>query len=328
MKTKLNRIFVLIAIALFGIIMFQIYWTFNAYQVNKTKFDSNINIAMQNAMDDCKKDYFDSVRRILVRRISPPETSITIDTLHEADTVHKQLFFHFSNQSIPFLEPPFNTTSSVFDFYRKKIPHKATIPEVLVEMSFYVPHLMNNFTMLMGMNDIMSHRQQLPGYHELPRTPKKTIEKQPAISHWRPEQPNDEKEKYKDSLLTLLRSKNGQSSNLNKFFLHHIDSMTKAQITRNKMEYQADTAAARHKKQIKTIKNARQDDGEASRRFTSSIPNSIYTLPPNYRKADSLRLYKYLFTELNKIGISSSFRLAIAMQATAPSKLNTHYSEN
>jgi len=83
MKAKLKIVFVLIAIALLGIIIFQTYWTVNAYQVNKEKFDNNVNTAMQKAMDDCKKDYFDSIRRVLVKRLSPPETTIKIDTMHD-----------------------------------------------------------------------------------------------------------------------------------------------------------------------------------------------------------------------------------------------------
>jgi len=98
MKKKLNILFVLISLALAGIIVFQAYWSVNAYKVNKTKFNADIDVAMQRAMDDCKKDYFDSVRVVLVKRLSDTNTiKITIDTLHEADTIHKQLTINIKN---------------------------------------------------------------------------------------------------------------------------------------------------------------------------------------------------------------------------------------
>ncbi len=70
--------------------MSQVYWAINAYKANKKKFDGDVDIAMQRAMDDCKKDYFDSIRKVLVRRVSDTEVKIRIDTLHEKDTVHKR----------------------------------------------------------------------------------------------------------------------------------------------------------------------------------------------------------------------------------------------
>jgi signal transduction histidine kinase len=164
MKRKLKIVFVLIGCALAGIIIFQAYWTVNAYRVNKEKFDNNINIAMQKAMDDCKKDYFDSIRRVLVRRLSPPETTIKIDTLHEKDTINVQLRILLSNK-IESMGTPFNTTTPVLEFYRKKINHKATMPEVLTEMSFYVPQLMNDFTVVLGMYDIMGDSARFNAFH-------------------------------------------------------------------------------------------------------------------------------------------------------------------
>jgi signal transduction histidine kinase len=163
MKQKLKIVFVLIAAALTGIIIFQGYWTVNAYRVNKEKFDNNINIAMQSAMDDCKKDYFDSIRRVLIRRLSPPETTIKIDTLHEKDTINVQLHIQLSNK---YTSTPFNTTTPVLEFYRKKINHKATLPEVLTEMSFYVPQLMNDFTVVLGMYDIMGDSARLNAFNK------------------------------------------------------------------------------------------------------------------------------------------------------------------
>ena len=83
MKNKLKIVFLLVTLSLLGIIIFQKYWTINAYQVNKKKFDADIDIAMQRAINDCKKDYLDSLRLLIAKRLSPPETHLKMDTLTE-----------------------------------------------------------------------------------------------------------------------------------------------------------------------------------------------------------------------------------------------------
>ncbi len=158
MKEKLKIAFILIALALVGIIVFQIYWSVNVYRVNKEKFDANINVAMQRAIDDCKKDYFDSIRRVLVKRLSPPETTIKIDTAREKDTANALVLIHLSNK---YTATTCNTTISRMNFYRKKLYHKASIQEVITEMSFYEPQLMNSLTVLLGMYDLQDHSVQL-----------------------------------------------------------------------------------------------------------------------------------------------------------------------
>ncbi|HTD98903.1 MAG TPA: HAMP domain-containing sensor histidine kinase [Mucilaginibacter sp.] len=156
MKRKLNVIFLLVMLSLTGIIMFQVYWTVNAYHVNKNKFDADIDIAMQKAMDDCKKDYFDSIRVVLVKRLSLPETTIKIDTLEERDHSNAILHIYFSNLYTKIYDP-FTITKSELTSYRKKINHTATTPEVITEASFYIPALSNNITLLLGMYDVSSH---------------------------------------------------------------------------------------------------------------------------------------------------------------------------
>ena len=170
MKQKLKIAFILIALALVGIIVFQIYWSVNAYKLNKEKFDANINIAMKKAMDDCKRDYYDSIRNVLVRRLSPPQTAIKIDTIREKNDANreklngnklkildagppKDLHIWISTQ-YSHLKEPFVTTSAVFDNYRSKIRHKASIPEVITEMALEDPALMNHITILLSMYDI------------------------------------------------------------------------------------------------------------------------------------------------------------------------------
>lgn len=177
MKKRINEIFILVMFSLIGIVMFQVYWCVNAYKINKKNFDTNIDVAMQRAMDDCKKDYFDSIRVVLIRRLTSPEGHIRIDTMYERDKSNVWLYIHFDNL-ISGLRDPFRMSMTQYRFYQNKIPHKATIPEVLVETSFYVPELMNDFIILFGMYDmaakpihskIIEHNlDTLAGIHHLP----------------------------------------------------------------------------------------------------------------------------------------------------------------
>lgn len=163
MKKKLNILFILISLSLLGIIVFQVYWSVSAYKVNKTRFDTDVDVAMQKAMDDCKKDYFDSIRVVLVKRLSDTAIKISIDTLHEADTIHKQLTINIKNKRTN-ISLPFHMTSNQLDYYRAMIKHEATLPELLTEASFYVPSLMNQWQLLLGMDDINSHMAETEAF--------------------------------------------------------------------------------------------------------------------------------------------------------------------
>jgi|SRR5579863_2439468 len=178
MKKRLNGIFTLVIVSLTGIILFQVYWCLAAYEVNKKNFDGNIDFAMQKAMDDCKKEYFDSMRVVLIKRLSSPETHIKIDTLYEQDKSNVWLNIHLSNLYTS-IDEPFMLSVSRYNFYRDKIPHKASLQEVLVETSFYVPRLMNDFVVLFGMYDLYSksiksklierNLNTLAGIHHIPK---------------------------------------------------------------------------------------------------------------------------------------------------------------
>ncbi len=217
MKKKLKTVFLLIVLSLAGIIIFQGYWTFNAYRVNKQKFDSNIDTIMQRAIEDCKKDYFDSIRVVLLKHLSPKVMTIIVDTIPGKDTVNSEYNIWFLSKNMPlpngfnpkdyrvvhvtepgygpkiskprinahstklgaksdynmtfklntaksspkppandssilfFAFTPYHTSKSQLNLYRKKINHKASLAEVLTEMSFYEPELihgqLNSFLM-------------------------------------------------------------------------------------------------------------------------------------------------------------------------------------
>ncbi len=176
MKKKLNILFILVSLSLLGIIVFQVYWSISAYKVNKTKFDTDVDVAMQKAMDDCKKDYFDSIRMVMVRRLSDTGTKIKVDTIKidEKSSVSSPksgtgLKVNVSTKSTTTeLEitvadkytglQPYKISVTDFDAYRAKISHKnATVAEVLVETSFYTPLLLENLKILFGMHDFATH---------------------------------------------------------------------------------------------------------------------------------------------------------------------------
>ncbi len=175
MKNKLKIVFALIILSLCGIIFFQIYWVVNAYRVNKEKFDTNIDLAMQRAINDCKRDYLDSLRTVIAIRLSPPETQLKVDTeVYRFD--HSIRFIHIDsisnlfhaikdNRLIPFPE---------IDQYKKQIGHKATQREVLAQISFNTPALMSNILRVFGEYDIATHGitgSYTPGYSSEPYIP-------------------------------------------------------------------------------------------------------------------------------------------------------------
>jgi len=188
MKKKLNILFLLISLSLLGIIVFQGYWSFTAYHVNKEKFDTNIDLAMQRAMDDCKKDYFDSIRTVMVKRLSDTASiKIKVDTIyHDENSIfinNPKMDAALKNR-IEELNPPsktskkidelkiliadvhvnmgrpftFSTTPSKLAFYQAKIAHKnATLPEILIETSFYVPNLLDSIRNSFMLHDISTN---------------------------------------------------------------------------------------------------------------------------------------------------------------------------
>jgi signal transduction histidine kinase len=158
MRRKLYIIFLLITLSLFGIIAFQVYWALNAYSVNKEKFDSNIDVALQRAINDCKKDYLDSLRTVIARRLSPSETRLKIDTITETsdhnlkylsiDSISNLFWRIKDNSLIPF---------SQLDAYKKRIGHKANLRELIAETAFDNPVLMHNILQGFSIYDISSH---------------------------------------------------------------------------------------------------------------------------------------------------------------------------
>ena len=154
----------LISLSLFAIVVFQLYWTVNAYQVNKKNLNAKIDIAMQQAMDSCKKDYFDSIRIVLVRRLSAPGVNIRIDTVPTPDTAHATLHIYISGKQAA-LRTPITLNKAQFNFYRTYIHHKATIPEVVTEISFYMRGIVSLLDLALEPDDDTMKR-----FHEYMKT--------------------------------------------------------------------------------------------------------------------------------------------------------------
>jgi len=338
MKRKLNIVFILMAVSLLGIIIFQTYWTFNAYRVNKEKFDTNINSAMRKAMDSCKKDYFDSIRRVLIKRLSPPNIYIKIDTVvpQYPDTSHSQLKISFIRRGAVLCpEDPYLTDISTLNFYRKKINHKATVPELLTETSFYVPRLIQQIISILGIGSTFSppkdHRNNLPDsvIHKpnlFPGQPINingelvTFRGNPVIYTGPPIYFNGQPISGKYTTYQTNPGFDSTRYHLGHFGGKKADSSNKKEQT--KADYQQKTPVKTRKS-----KSAPQVEKEYSKGYKYAEKNSIFAYPPNFRKADSLKLYKYFHNELEEMGIYSPFQLALSLEDTLSNKLNLHYSE-
>lgn len=166
MKKKLYIVLFLTTVLLTGIIVLQVYWSFTAYKLNKEKFDGDINIAMQRALDSCKKDYFDSIRVVMVKRLSAPDIKIKFDTLRDADTAHLVMLISVANKYSNFGDKPYNTTIPDYNFYKKRLNAGASIPEILTEISFYQPMLMEKLMTLFAMEDTMGNFLDEIAYHK------------------------------------------------------------------------------------------------------------------------------------------------------------------
>ncbi|UOE48221.1 HAMP domain-containing histidine kinase [Mucilaginibacter sp. SMC90] len=202
MKKKLKIVLILIALSLSGIIVFQTYWSINAYQVNKKNFDANIDIAMQHALDSCKKNYFDSIRVVLVRRLSDPNVVIKMDTvpLQDAqrnffqtkitDTVYAQNKKRSKKKSSDTIitkktspsketvdysllnvwisnrhsesSNPLPLSISIYNYYKHKVGNTATVPQVLTEMAFYSPEMASYIISILSIGDIPVFPSHLP----------------------------------------------------------------------------------------------------------------------------------------------------------------------
>jgi signal transduction histidine kinase len=301
MKKKLNIAFALITLSLVAIIIFQFYWTVNAYRVNKSRFNADIDLAMQRAMDDCKKDYFDSIRLVLVKALSPPKVTFRLDTAKDditensliaiqmypgifpRDTTHRQ-------RSEILGSSYFTVKQSDLNFYRKKVSHPATIPELIAEMSFYNSFVMSRIQMFLMFGSMPISTTDAFGVKTYP-------DKQ---------------------LMPIINPQKKPAVSLQKIFEAGLKGPTPASALQQLL-------AKASVKPVKILLPVKKDSSAAQKEYQRGfndakhavMENDMYHYPPNYRQADSLKLTRYLVKELKIIGASSPFTLSI----------NTHNSE-
>ena len=173
MKRKLVIVLFLTTLLLTGIIAVQAYWSFSAFKLNKERFNGDIDLVMQRALDSCKKDYFDSIRVVMVKRLSDTGTHIKIDTVRDRDATIMGVDIYISYKYPGYLSEkrlyagaPYRTTLKILDFYRQKIHHKATIPEVLTEMAFYVPSFLDDVMLKWGIEDLNLNFGKLQAFNK------------------------------------------------------------------------------------------------------------------------------------------------------------------
>ncbi|MES2063338.1 MAG: HAMP domain-containing sensor histidine kinase [Bacteroidota bacterium] len=123
MKRKLIIVLFLTALLLAGIIAVQAYWSLNAYKLNKDKFDSDINTAMQQALDSCKKDYFNSIQVVEGKRLGDTGTynGLGLASTRQADSV--KLYKYYRAE----LDKVHPRSEFILRFSDKPIPATPTI---------------------------------------------------------------------------------------------------------------------------------------------------------------------------------------------------------
>jgi signal transduction histidine kinase len=183
MKGKLKIVLLLIVLSLSGIVVFQAYWSFNAYKENKKIFDAKIDAAMQQALDSCKRDYFDSIRAVLVTRLSDTATIVKIDSSSQPDAtfffrhpdfrsdtinspLHIGIAFHGANRP-----NWFETDKITFNRYKAKLGSAATIPGIITEMAFNDPLLLTSVLETFSHYDSMLEWMEYRKTHQVNRPP-------------------------------------------------------------------------------------------------------------------------------------------------------------
>jgi signal transduction histidine kinase len=330
MKKKLGIAFTLITLSLIGIIVFQGYWTVNAYRVNKKQFDSDIDSAMLRAMDSCKRDYFDSIRVVMIKKLST-DYVIKIDTNTQSDpsnTSYDIRVAHKSQASVMMVNAPYTIRKLNLEYYKTKIKYTGpeSIPALLTEMSFYVPSFLYQLTFAFQTEEMSSGMAR---FRALTRASYK------ADSTLRASQkavlqnidPNPAPIPPRDSAF---------QRGLHDIFLkHNSNKQTPANDTL--FQQQLKQLAAKHKaflnakKQIDSPKLAAPPKpGDTLLTHTVNMmfkDERDRRMPPHYHQGDSARIYKYFKKELANTGVTAPFALKFVSKDEREKKVSSLYSE-
>jgi signal transduction histidine kinase len=317
MKKKLGIAFTLIALSLIGIIVFQGYWTVNAYRVNKKQFERDIDSSMIRAMDSCKKDYFDSIRVALIRRMSPLGSFFRIDT----DQLSHRYNIYFGSSSTV-IDEPLGVTESMVKYYENKTKIRNNPVALVTEMSFYIPNLMSDITWMLGFDDmsmdggktwgmgIKKDGAMVPVSYKLIPSAKS----QDFRHLFKTSKPPGADSLKRRPVFTMIRvphpktdtGKHHKSALLQKFF----DDI-KARKVANKVLLQAPPRVARP---------------DTARHF-KLVKRGIYNMPPHFKQADSLKLTRYFKKQLHTLGIDAPYQLLFADKTEQALHPSVRYSE-
>jgi signal transduction histidine kinase len=170
--------FVLIALSLLGIIVMQGYWTRNAYRQNKIRFDRDIDTAMSRALANCKKDYLEHIRVVLIRRLTSPDIKITVDSIPafrgSGDWSMQTRFILSARNDFFIPESSIILNKESVEYYRKKVWYvaKRDIPAWITEVALYQPDVMKILIGFLSSVDVKTESNGLLAYVEAhPNTP-------------------------------------------------------------------------------------------------------------------------------------------------------------
>ncbi len=330
MKKKLGIAFTLIALSLMGIIVFQGYWTVNAYRVNKKQFDNDIDSAMLKAMDSCKRDYFDSIRIVMIKKLSN-ECVIKIDTTTQPDPKNSIYDIRVADKSqaeVMMVNNPYTIRKANLDYYRAKIKYTGSesIPALLTETSFYQPNLLSYLMLQFQLGEMDKSMKRYNAMYHMSSKADSTLRanQKAELQTMNPEPVPVEP---KDS---------AYQRGLHDLFLKHNSSKHSA-ADELEMRQRISILAAKHKvflnakRQIESPKLAAPPQrGDTLVRHTFSLISKderSHEIPPQFHQADSARIYKYFKKELEQINIATPFTLSFVPKDQRAKKVSSLYSE-
>ncbi len=329
MKKKLGIAFTLIALSLIGIIVFQGYWTVNAYRVNKKQFDNDIDSAMLRAMDSCKRDYFDSIRVVMIKKLSM-DYVIRIDTNTQPDPTNTSYDIRVAHKLMAseiMVNTPYTILKSRLDYYKTKIKYTGpeSIPALLTEMSFYVPNFLYQLTFAfqMGENNALMPRYNAR-YHSSKAADSVIRANQQSIFqqiNLNPFQTPVNDTAYQHGLHNLLRRHNSSKQSADDTsFQHGIKVLMEKHLDFLKQQRKAAQAI--------TLTPPKPADTMVSHTFSLMFKERRNRqMPPHYHQADSARIYKYFKKELQGMGIATPFSLKFVPKSEREKKVDQLYSE-
>ncbi|MEO6520186.1 MAG: HAMP domain-containing sensor histidine kinase [Mucilaginibacter sp.] len=342
MKRKLSIAFTLITLSLIGIIIFQGYWTVNAYRVNKKQFDSDIDSAMLRAMDDCKKDYFDSIRVVIIKKISSPDFVIQIDTNKAPDPTNTSYDIRIApktQRSFMIANEPFTIRKPNLDYYKNKITFKGneSIPALLTETSFYVPTLLYHITWAFQMEEMDNVMRRLrpggdlnktaaPDTIMLHRQQEELAKKSPGPFAVETVQDTAFQKKTKELFrLRNMRPRRVSDSSFAKLASQLFDEHVKFLKAAKAKQAQINADILRKPAVLTAPKPTMDGQHVNFRQIYKQQRDS--KMPPNYRKADSIKICRYLKTELEKANIYAPFTLSFSDKRNPVKTFNAWHSE-